>query len=131
MSVTPPDVSVMAVYPVVIVRPHRLKLACSSATVHDTMKERMMTQKKSVDVNNDPRAEESKKILERVARESETVGTSSFTRTADRLRGHFGAEDADQERWAEVWGTRIGRTLGALFFIGLVIYLLRTYVLNV
>ena len=90
-----------------------------------------MTQKKSVDANNDPRAEESKKILERVARESETVGTSSFTRTADRLRGHFGAEDADQERWAEVWGTRIGRTLGALFFIGLVIYLLRTYVLNV
>ena len=74
--------------------------------------------------------EESKRILERVSRESETVGTSSMRRTVERMKSHAQAEDADQNDWAELWGTRIGRTLGALFAVGLVVYLLQTYVLN-
>lgn len=89
-----------------------------------------MSQKKNTQRHEDKDAEESQKILDRVARESETVGTSSFVRTADRVRGHFNADDADHDKWAEVWGTRIGRVLGILFFIGLVIYLFRTYVVN-
>lgn len=74
--------------------------------------------------------EESKRILERIAQESETVGTSSMRRVAGRVKDHMSAEDADQNEWAELWGTRIGRVLGAVFFVGLIIYLIRTYILH-
>lgn len=74
---------------------------------------------------------ESKRILERVAQESETVGTSSTKRVAERVKGHLGANDVDQNEWAELWGTRIGRTLGAIFVVFLIVYLVRTYVLHV
>ncbi|MGI9350494.1 MAG: hypothetical protein ACR2O3_02925 [Rhizobiaceae bacterium] len=79
----------------------------------------------------DDAADESKRILERVAQDSETVGASSMRRIAERVKGHVSAEDADQNEWAELWGTRIGRALGAIFFVGLVIYLFRTYILHV
>ncbi|MEM7214596.1 MAG: hypothetical protein AAF423_03560 [Pseudomonadota bacterium] len=87
-----------------------------------------MAPKKPADID---REEEAKRILERVAQDSETVGTSSMRRVAERVKGHVSAEDADHNEWAELWGTRIGRTLGILFFIGLVIYLFRTYILHV
>ncbi len=74
--------------------------------------------------------EESHRILERVSQESETVGTSSMSRVAERVKAHARADDADQNDWAEVWGTRIGRTLGAVFAIFLLAYLLQTYVFN-
>lgn len=74
--------------------------------------------------------EEAKRILDRVAEESETVGTSSMRRVAERISGHIGAEDADNERWSEVWGTRIGRILGLIFFVGLLIYMLKAYIFN-
>ena len=70
---------------------------------------------------------ESKRILERVQQESETVGTSSMGRVAERLKSHARADDADQEIWTEVWGTRIGRILGAAFAIGLIVHLVQTY----
>ena len=74
---------------------------------------------------------ESKRILERVARESETIGTSSVKRVAERVKGHLSAQDTDENQWAELWGKRIGRTLGAVFVIVLIIHLLRTYIFNV
>ena len=68
---------------------------------------------------------ESRRIIERVQQESET---GILGRTARRFENHIGAKDADQSDWAEVWGTRIGRTLGAIAvvtaFIWLVQYLL-------
>lgn len=73
--------------------------------------------------------EEAKRILERVAQESETVGTSSMRRVANRVKGHMSAHDSDQNDWAELWGTRIGRALGLVFFCWLVVYLTITYVL--
>ncbi len=79
----------------------------------------------------DERQEESKRILERVARDTETVGTSSTRRVAERFKDHLSASDKDQHEWAEVWGTRIGRILSVIFFVGLVIYLFRTYILHV
>ena len=75
--------------------------------------------------------DEAKRILERVAQDSETVGASSMRRIAERVKGHISADDAEQNEWAELWGTRIGRVLGAIFFVVLVIYLFRTYVLHV
>jgi tetrahydromethanopterin S-methyltransferase subunit G len=74
---------------------------------------------------------ESKRILERVAQESETIGTSSVKRVAERVKGHLSAQDTDENQWAELWGKRIGRTLGAVFVIVLIIHLLRTYIFNV
>lgn len=86
-------------------------------------------------MNNKPeqseREKEAKRILERVAQESETIGTSSTKRVANRVKDHLGAADVNENEWAELWGTRIGRTLGAIFFIGLVIYMLRTYVFHI
>jgi tetrahydromethanopterin S-methyltransferase subunit G len=86
-----------------------------------------MTKKPNIEDNE----AESKRILERVAQESETVGTSSTKRVAERVKGHLSADDINQNEWAELWGTRIGRTLGALFVVFLIIYLVRTYVLHV
>ena len=74
------------------------------------------------------RQEESRRILKQIEDESEVFGTSSMKRVADRVTGHLDG-DADQDNQVELWGTRIGRSLGLVFFAGLVIYLLTTYVL--
>ena len=74
--------------------------------------------------------EEANRILKRVEQESEVLGGSSMRRTADHIKKHMGAKDVDRDEWAEVWGTKIGRILSVIFFIFLVIYLIRTYVLN-
>lgn len=84
--------------------------------------------KKSNLTNNEA---EAKRILERVAQESETVGTSSVKRVAERVKGHLSANDTQENEWAELWGKRIGRTLGAIFVVVLIIHLLRTYIFNV
>jgi len=76
------------------------------------------------------REREAKRILDRIENESETVGRSSMRRVAEHTRSHLRAEDADQTQWAEVWGTRIGRGLGLVFVVVLIIYLARTYILN-
>ena len=79
---------------------------------------------------------EAKRILERVAQESETVGTSSTKRVAERAKNHLSANDVGrndigENEWAELWGTRIGRTLGLIFLVVLIVYLLQTYIFNV
>lgn len=79
--------------------------------------------------SNDTEAE-SKRILERVAQESEIVGTSSVKRVAERVKGHLSAQDADENEWAELWGKRIGRALGAVFAVVLLVYLIKTYILH-
>ena len=81
--------------------------------------------------NSNDNEAEAKRILERVAQESETVGTSSVKRVAERVKGHISAEDVDENEWAELWGKRIGRALGALFVVVLIFHLLRTYIFNV
>ncbi|WP_428644608.1 hypothetical protein [Roseibium sp.] len=73
--------------------------------------------------------EDALRALDRAKVESETVAGSSFVRMAERARDHMSAADKDEDDWAEVWGTRIGRGLGLIFAIGLAIYLLVTYVL--
>ncbi|WP_321334025.1 hypothetical protein [Breoghania sp.] len=74
------------------------------------------------------REREAQQALERVQGDSETLGTSSFTRVAERTRDHFSARDKQAEDDPiEVWGTRIGRGLGFVFAIALVIYLVATY----
>jgi hypothetical protein len=69
---------------------------------------------------------ESRRILDRVAREQHSV-LGFFDRGTKRARGHLNADDADQSDWFEVWGTRIGRMIGVLavaaFLVWLVIHL--------
>ena len=70
------------------------------------------------------REEEAKRALERVARESEVLGQSTFARTVNRARAHMSAADADPDDPVEVWGRRTGRALGLIAFIGLAVWLI-------
>lgn len=81
---------------------------------------------------NSTRADDAKRkeafdTLRRVQTDSETIAGSTFVRLADRARDHLSAADKGEEDAIEVWGSRIGRGLGAIFAIGLVIYLVATY----
>ena len=46
---------------------------------------------------------------------------------AERAKDHMSAADKDDDDHIEVWGTRIGRGLGLIFAVCLVIYLVVTY----
>ncbi len=75
-------------------------------------------------MNETQREREAREALERVARDSETIGTSSLARAGRRLGGHFAGNDAigDADGGGtdpiELWGRRIGR---ALSLIGVVV----------
>ena len=77
----------------------------------------------------DRREQEAREALERVARDSETVGTSSLARTSRRLTDHFGGRDAvgaaegGETDPAELWGRRIGRALSVLGVLALTYWL--------
>ncbi len=67
---------------------------------------------------------ESSRIIERINRESATGGIS----VVERAKGHFAAKDADSADTIEVWGTRIGRFLGLLVVIAMLIWLISSIV---
>ena len=69
-------------------------------------------------------------ILEKVASESETVGTSSMTRAANRAVEHFSGTENETDDHIEILGKRIGRVLSLIAFIALAVYLAFTYVLK-
>lgn len=83
-----------------------------------------MSRKKQLD---DQRRAEALRAIHRVQAESESLGSSSFRRMADRASSHLRGADKDQDDQIEVWGTRIGRTAGVIFALGLLIYLAATY----
>lgn len=78
----------------------------------------------------DRREEEARDALERVARDSETIGASSLARTSRRLSAHFGGRDAVGTADGggtdpmELWGRRIGRALSVVAFVVLSLWLL-------
>jgi hypothetical protein len=65
---------------------------------------------------------ESRRILERVAREQPS-GRGFLGRSSERALGHLAAEDADQNDWIELWGTRIGRTIGAILIVAFLVWI--------
>ena len=79
---------------------------------------------------NDAAVNRAKRDLERVNAQGDTIGTSAAARMATKMGDRFKASDVDQDDKIEVLGTRIGRGLGLIAFIGLAIYLFITYVLN-
>ena len=64
--------------------------------------------------------QESRRILERVERESATW----LRGAADAASRHFGAADAPPDDPVEVWGRRIGRALGFIVAVAVVIAVL-------
>ena len=66
---------------------------------------------------------ESRRILDRVDIDSETVGSSSLARSAEKTRDHFLGKDADPDDPIEIWGKRIGRVLSIAIVLYLVTYL--------
>lgn len=73
--------------------------------------------------SKDRREDESRRIINQV--QAETDAGSLVGRTMRRLENHLGANDADQNDWAEVWGTRIGRSIGAFIVVATFIWLFR------
>jgi hypothetical protein len=72
----------------------------------------------------DPDESESRRILRRVSQEADSGGgRSAIDRATNRARDHLGAADVDRGDWAEYWGTRIGRTIGGMFLVGLIAWL--------
>ena len=75
------------------------------------------------------RDEQSREALERVRRDSETLGTSSLARIAQRAGDHFGGRDAlggadgGGTDPIELWGRRIGRGISVLVAAALVWWL--------
>lgn len=70
----------------------------------------------------DENLREAERIINRVENESETLGTSSFARQANRFRDHMMADDKEQADAAELWGTRIARGLAIIAFIAMSIW---------
>ncbi len=73
---------------------------------------------------------ESRRILERVERDSVALGGSFLARTADRARKHFSGADKPQDDPIEVWGTRAGRVIGFVIFVALVLYIVRAVLMQ-
>jgi hypothetical protein len=73
---------------------------------------------------------EAREALERVQRDSETLGSSALARMGRRAGDHFGARDAVGEADGggtdpvELWGRRIGRALSLVGVVILAIWLL-------
>lgn len=74
-------------------------------------------------MKDDKNRDESRRILERMSRESDP-SQGMVSRGADRLRGHLNANDADQNDRIEVIGTRIGRGIAFVAMGACVIWLI-------
>ena len=76
------------------------------------------------------REREAREALERVRRDTETVGSSALARMSRRAQDHFGGRDAMGSAEGggtdpiELWGRRIGRTLSLVGVIVLGLWLL-------
>jgi hypothetical protein len=62
------------------------------------------------------RSIESRRIIGRVGQETEAS-------MVNRVHNHMTGADADQNDWADVWGTRIGRSLGVILLLVLIYHL--------
>jgi len=75
------------------------------------------------------RQREARRILNRVERESEQVGTSAMARSANKVRDHFLGVEQPKDDKIEVIGKRIARALAMVVFIALAVSLVYTYIL--
>ena len=78
--------------------------------------------------HDESRAREAQRIINRVERESEQVGTSSMARTANKVREHFLGEEAPEDDKIEILGKRLGRVLAVIALIILIYSLYTNYI---
>ena len=77
----------------------------------------------------DDREAQSREALNRVARETETLGTSSLARATGKLGDHFTGRDAVGEAEGggtdpiELWGRRVGRGISVVLALVLTAWL--------
>tara|TARA_R110002126_G_scaffold13441_9_gene58343 strand:- start:4686 stop:4931 length:246 start_codon:yes stop_codon:yes gene_type:complete len=74
-------------------------------------------------MNDDEVTRKAKRDLKRVAEEGGLLSSPKLKAKSDSVIGHFQAQDADADDRVEVWGTRIGRILSLVAFIGLAFWL--------
>ena len=79
-------------------------------------------------MREDDRQREAREALDRVGRESETLGSSALARMGQRVGDHFAGRDALGEANGatdpiEVWGRRIGRSLSLIGVVALAYWL--------
>ena len=78
--------------------------------------------------DRDREASEAREALERVQRDTETLGSSALARMGRRAGDHFGAKDAMEADGGtdpiELWGRRIGRVLSLIGVVVLGLWLL-------
>ncbi len=67
-----------------------------------------------------PERRDADAILDRVARDSDSLGGSAAARATV-------TPPSEEGDWAELWGRRIGRGLGYLAAVGLALWLLAAY----
>ena len=73
--------------------------------------------------DKDPAASE----LKHLQHEGAELG-GSLAAMAKRTAAHFSGRDNKGDDAIEIWGKRIGRTLSAIAFVGLALYLYVTYI---
>ncbi len=73
------------------------------------------------------RKREADSLLAQAERESETFLRTTFTGAAKSGPAGKADPEGSAPDPIEEWGTRIGRTAGAIFAVGLIIYLMVTY----
>ncbi|MGN6550138.1 MAG: hypothetical protein ACTHJ3_09625 [Pararhizobium sp.] len=71
----------------------------------------------------DDRARAARRELDRLKEEGGLFALSGLKARSRSLKGHFAAADADRDDRIEVWGTRIGRILGAIALVVLCFWL--------
>ena len=81
------------------------------------------------DPREEARRREAEAALAAVRRDAEQLGASTLARTANQVRDHFSASDAEGADPAELWGKRIGRILALIAVAVLVWALVTTYLL--
>ncbi len=80
-------------------------------------------------MQDDQRERQAREALDRVARDSETVGSSSIARAGRRMGDHFAGRDAVGAAEGggtdpiELWGRRIGRALSVVGVVVLALWL--------
>ncbi len=80
-------------------------------------------------MQDDHRERQAREALDRVARDSETVGSSSIARAGRRMGDHFagrdavGAAEGGGTDPVELWGRRIGRALSLVGVVVLALWL--------
>lgn len=78
---------------------------------------------------DEARRREADAILKRLRQETEPQIGATTERMITRAGEHFGARDVDQNDRIEVLGTRIGRLLGLVGFVVLLVMLIVNHIL--